>query len=209
MIGEKSVSPSGGFLGGRGTEGGGPRKKEEAGPMCRAAHSIQRPTCRACVCLLGPRRSSAGIHGENVLYGTYTSEPGLTTRNAQVLGFLLTSGRGKECIGGAIPTQRDTLRSQERRQRCSTVLAGQILLADRTTVLHSSFLFRTVFTVPLLRYDHFRDPLYASADPGTERLRSPVFTRDTLAGCSCFQAGDALETNGQRISVWELIGWQF
>ena len=35
-----------------------------------------------------------------------TSESALTTRNAQVLGFLSTSGRRKECIGGAIPTQK-------------------------------------------------------------------------------------------------------
>ncbi|KAK1129273.1 hypothetical protein K0M31_020401 [Melipona bicolor] len=37
-----------------------------------------------------------------------TSESALTTRNAQVLGFLSTSGRRKECIGGAIPTQKET-----------------------------------------------------------------------------------------------------
>lgn len=89
-------------------------KNCEATP-CKSAHKIQAAYVRAYIRLptrsIDPRRYSAPESKR-----VPTSKAALTTRNAQVLGFLSSSGRGMECIGGAVPTQRDTRRSSIERK---------------------------------------------------------------------------------------------
>lgn len=71
-----------------------------------------------------------------------TSESALTTRNAQVLGFLSTSGRRKECIGGAIPTQRDTRRSRMEKRHsdrsCETACVWSCVYAKNSPCFSKS-----------------------------------------------------------------------